>query len=227
MKIRLPTGGTLAVPTDPTQDVPSDCSRVFSFLPIVASYLASTECLLKVLTLVGPLVSVVRALDQNPELAASAIKFLKAAEALPPCELASTHLGVLPFVRDVLCVVIQALNCIIGQLKTLVGIMTGLIIRLKAAQSDGNLELVKQIEAALKNAGIGAVGLFDSVESIQTVLGLAGSHFGIAGLPPAHLPPPPVTTDINALTELLRGLESSATSLQIAADGLGGCGGEV
>jgi hypothetical protein len=72
MKIHLPTGGTLVAPTDPTKDVPSDCSRVFGFLPVVASYLASTECLLKVLTLVEPLVNIVKVLDQTPELAASA-----------------------------------------------------------------------------------------------------------------------------------------------------------
>jgi hypothetical protein len=227
MKIHLPTGGMLVAPTDPTQDAPSDCSRVFNFLPTVASYLASTDCLLKVLTLIGPLVDIVKSLEQSPQIAVSAVKFLKASEALPPCQLAASRLGILPFVRDVLCVVIQALNCVIEQLKSLVGVMTGLSGQLKAAQAVGNLVLVKQIEAALKKAELRAVGLFDSIESVRSVLDLAGSYFGIAGLQPILLPPAPVATDINALTALLAGLESSAAALQTTADGLGGCVGEV
>jgi hypothetical protein len=223
LKIRLPTGGTLAAPTDPTRDVPSDCSRVFSFLPIVASYLASTQCLLKLLELVGPLTDVVKALDRTPELAASTVKFLKVAAALTPCAEVATGFGVLPFVRDLLCLVLQALNCIVGQLKSIVALMTGLASQLNSAQAAGNADLVKALEGAQKKAQIQAAGLFASIESAQVVLELAGPFLGIAGVQPVQLPSAPATTDLNSLRQLLGSLGNSAASLQVVTDALGGC----
>jgi hypothetical protein len=225
LKIRLPTGGVLLAPTDPTSDLPGDCSRVFSLLPLVASYLAGTQCLLKLLELVGPLVDIVKVLDGSPDLAASAVKFLKVAAELAPCELVPTPSGVLPFVRDLLCLVIQALNCIIGPLKNIAGVMTGLASQLNAAQAAGNPELVQALERAQKNAAVKAAGLFASIEATQAVLELASPFFAIAGVQPVQLPSPPANADPHAMTQLLVDLESSAASLQVVADALGGCSG--
>ena len=47
MKIQLPTGGTLVAPTDPTHDPPSECSQVFALLPLVVSYMASMQGVIK------------------------------------------------------------------------------------------------------------------------------------------------------------------------------------
>jgi hypothetical protein len=226
LKIQLPTGGTLIAPADPTRES-SDCSRVFSFLPLVASYLSSTQCLLKVLDLVGPLTDIINVLARSPELATSAVKFLKVAQQLVPCRLASTPLSVLPFVRDLLCLIIQAVNCIIGQLKNVVVVMTGLTSQLNAAQAAGNTELVEALEGALKNAQAGAPGLFASIEAVRSVLELASPYFEIVGVQGAQLASVPANADadLSSLTQLLGGLESSAASLQVAVDALGGCGG--
>jgi hypothetical protein len=224
LKIRLPTGGTLVAPTDPTRDAASDCSRVFSFLPLVASYLAGTQCLLKVLQLVGPLVEIVKVLDRSPELAASALKFLKVAEELIPCEQAFTPGGVVIFVRDLLCLVIHVLNCIIGQLKSTADVMTGLANQLNSARATGNTDLVKALENALKLAEARAVSVFASIEEAQAVLELAGPFMGIAGIQAGRLPPAPPTANPASLTLLVASLQSSAASLQVAADALGGCG---
>jgi hypothetical protein len=223
LKVRLPTGGMLVAPTDPTGDVPSDCSRVFGLLPQVASYLASSHCLLKVLELTGPLLDIVKILSGSPELAASALKFLKVAEALVPCLGVSTGLGVLPFVRDVLCLVMQAVNCITPELKAVVSIMTALAIQLNAAQAAGNRELVEKIKGAQKNAQIKATALFASIEEVQAVLELAAAYFNIAGVSAVQLPSAPTATDPNSLTQLLVSLQNSAASLQVATDALEGC----
>ena len=223
LKIRLPTGGTLVAPADPTHDVPSDCSRVFSFLPLVASYLASTQCLLKVLELVRPLADVVNVLGRSPEFASSAVKFLKIAEELAPCQQVSTGLGVLPFVRDTLCLVIQALHCIIGQLRSLVAVMTGLAAQINSAQAARNTDLVKALEDQQKRAQVKAASSFASIEACQAILELASAFFQIAGVQPVQLTSAPAVTDLNSLTQLLGSLENSAASLQAAADALGGC----
>jgi hypothetical protein len=225
MKIRLPTGGTLVAPIDPTQDLPSDCSRAFSLLPLAASYLASTECLLKVLELVGPLADVVKALDHSPQLAASAVRFLKVAAELAPCELVPTASGVVPFVRDLLCVIIRAVNCVAGQVKTTVALMTALAGQLNAAHAAGNADLIKALEAAQEKAETRAAGLFASIEAAQAVLDLASACFQIAGLQVVQLPTSPESADLSSLTQWLASLEGEAASLHVAADALGGCDG--
>ena len=202
MRIRLPTGGTLVAPTDPTQDLPSDCSRVFGLLPPVATYLASTQCLLKVLELVGPLAQVVTVLGRTPELAGGAAQFLSVAQALAPCELATKAVSAVPFVRDVLCVVLRAVNCILGQLKNLVAVMASVASQLLAAQAAGNADLVRALEAAQKNAQARAASVLSSIDAVQSVLDLASAWFEISGIERVQLPSAPANADLNALTQL-------------------------
>ncbi len=223
MRIRLPTGGTLVAPTDPTQDLPSDCSRVFGLLPPVATYLASTQCLLKVLELVGPLARVVTVLGRTPELAGGAAQLLSVAQALAPCELATKAVSAVPFVRDVLCVVLRAVNCILGQLKNLVAVMASVASQLPAAQAAGNADLVRALEAAQNNAQVRAASVLSSIDAVQSVLDLASPWFEISGIERVQLPSAPRNADLNALTQLTGTLRSSAASLQIAVDALGGC----
>jgi hypothetical protein len=225
MKIQLPTGGVLVAPTDPTRDAPNDCSRVFSLLPLVASYLASTQCLLKVLELIGPLVDIVKALVGSPELAASSAKFLKVAQELVPCQTVATALGARPFVRDVLCLATQGVNCIIQQLNTLLSIMTGVATQLHAAQAARNTELVKELEAAQKNAQGKATALVASIQEVQNVLDLAGVYLKMAGVSSVQLASLPATTDLNSLKQLLLSLQQAAALLEAATDALGGCSG--
>jgi hypothetical protein len=223
MKIHLPTSGTLIVPMDPTADAPSDCSTAFSLLSLVAVYLASTQCLLKVLKLTEPMVDIVEILQRSPELAVSGAKFLRVAEALTPCALVSTGFAILPFLRDLECVILRALNCTIGKLKSIVAVMTGLANQLNAAQAARNTDLVRELQAAQTRAQASAAALFVSLEAIQAVLELAGDFFGLAGLQAVQLPPAPAATDLNSLNQLLGSLENFAAALKVASDNLGGC----
>ena len=224
LKIQLPTGGTLVAPTNPMRDPSSDCSRVFSLLPLAASYLASTQCLLKVLELVGPLANTIKALDLPPELAASIARFLKVAEELAPCEQASTGLRVAPFVRDLLCVVTLAVNCLLGQLTNIAAVMNGVATQLNAARAAANTDLVHALQSAQNNAQIRAASLFDSIEAIQAVLELATGFFTIVGVQVVQLPSAPANADLNSVAQMLESLEGSAASFQVAIDALGGCG---
>ena len=214
MTIRLPTGATLVAWSDPSKAAPSDCSLAFSLLPQVACYLAGTECLQRVLRLVPPMVDVVKSLNHSPELT----KFIAAAQELVPCEQAASGPGALPFVQDLLCLVITALNCLIAQLKTLVAVLAGL-----AVQTPGNPELAEALKAAQKQAQNKADQLFSSIDSIRALLDLAKPLFLAAGIEPIQLPAPPSQTDLNSITQLLASLQDSGTSLLVAADALGGC----
>src|SRR5262249_61874416 len=82
-QIRLPTGGSIKGIADLTKGIPSDCSLNFSLAVQLAPIMASIECLVKVLALIGPLIDVVKALPGVPDptaLLKAVGKFLPAAD---------------------------------------------------------------------------------------------------------------------------------------------------
>jgi hypothetical protein len=223
IKIRLPTGGTLIAAPDPFQAIPSDCSRIVSFLPLVTSYLASIQCLLKVLQLTRPLIEAVTALPSSPKLAAVIPDFLKAAHGLEPCLNAVTGAGVQVFVKDLFCLTIKALNCIIGEMKTLLSILSGLTHQLGAAKAAGNTELVELLQSEQNRASIAAGNLIASIEPVRALLELSGAISNTAGISSLQFPAAGSQSDPKSLTELIGSLQGVAGSLQTVVETLGGC----
>ncbi|MBV9759635.1 MAG: hypothetical protein JO340_03635 [Acidobacteriaceae bacterium] len=223
LKVTLPTGGTLTAFSDLSKGIPSDCSLTFSLLLQIAPFLASTECLLKVLGLIGPLIEFVKAVPDPIKIASTVPKFLKAAEAVMPCIAVVTGLGIIPFIKDLLCLIIKALNCFLGQMKTLLGVMSGLSLQLSAAQANGDADLTAAIRCEQDNAQALAGNLTASIQPIGVVLQLAGTLFGIAGMKPIELPAIGSETDLESLITLVSTLQGVVGTLQIVADGLGGC----
>jgi hypothetical protein len=223
LKIHLPTGGTLNALSDASKGIPSDCALTFSLMLQIAPFLASTECLLKVLGLIGPLIEIIKALPDPIKIAQCVPKFLKAAEAVMPCVAVVTGLGIIPFLKDLLCLIIKALNCFLGQMKTLLGVMNGLSLQLLSAQTLGNTELVDSIQCEKENAELQAAHLTASIEPIGVILDLAGTIFGIAGMDPIKLPSVGSQTDLDSLNQLVETIQGVVGTLQIAADALGGC----
>ncbi|HEY1758767.1 MAG TPA: hypothetical protein VGG72_25570 [Bryobacteraceae bacterium] len=224
LQIHLPTGGTLSAFSDLSKGIPSDCSLTFSLMLQVAPFLASIECLLKVLGLIGPLIEFVKAVPDPIKLASTVPKFLKAAEAVMPCVAVVTGLGIIPFLKDLICLIIKALNCFLGQLKTLLGVMGGLAIQLSAAQAAGDADLVSAIQCEQTNAQALASNMTASIEPIGVVLQLAGTIFEIAGMKPITLPAVGSATDLDSLNVLVQTLQGVVGTLTIAGDALGGCG---
>lgn len=223
LKVTLPTGGTLTAFSDLSKGIPSDCSLTFSLLLQIAPFLASTECLIKVLGLIGPLIEFVKAVPDPIKLATTVPKFLKAAEAVMPCVAVVTGLGIIPFIKDLLCLIIKALNCFLGQMKTLLGVMSGLRLQLSAAQASGDTDLINAIQCEQDNAQTLAGNMTASIEPIGVVLQLAGTLFGIAGMEPIELPAIGSSSDLESLNSLVQTLQGVVGTLQIAADALGGC----
>ena len=209
--------------SDLSKGIPSDCSLTFSLMLQIAPFLASIECLLKVLGLIGPLIEFVKAVPDPIKLASTVPKFLKAAEAVMPCVAVVTGLGIIPFIKDLLCLIIKALNCFLGQMKTLLGIMGGLALQLTIAQAAGDTDLIDAIQCEQDNAQAMASNMTASIEPIGVVLELAGTLFGIAGMKPITLPALGSETDIASLNSLVETLQGVVGTLQIASDALGGC----
>jgi hypothetical protein len=225
MKIHLPTGGSFSGLADLSRGVPSDCSVTFSLMLQIAPFLASTECLFKVLGLIGPLMEVVTSLPGNPLKAAQAMpKLVKAFEALAPCIAVVTGLGVIPFLKDLICFLLKLLNCFLGQMKSLLGILSGLTLRLNDAQMMGNTELADSIQCAMDESVAQAGQLTAAIEPVGVILSMVGTLAGFAGKEiKVELPTIGSDASLEALNSFVSAVQNVVASLEIVSEALGGC----
>ncbi len=220
-KVTLPTGGALSSFSDISKGIPTDCAMTFSLMLQIAPMLAATECLLKVLKLLKPLIEVIKGL---PFPSPSVIEeFIKAATDLVPCLLVPTPASIIPFIRDLLCLIIKALKCFLGQMKTILAVMSGLSLQLQSALSAGNTTLANSIQCAQQNAAAQAAHLTKSIEPIGVLLDLAGSLMGLAGVKPITLPSLAPGADLQALESFVQTIQGVVGTMQVVVDALGGC----
>jgi hypothetical protein len=219
LKISLPTGGSIKSISDISKGIPTDCAMTFSLMVQIAPILASTECLMKVLKLLKPLIDVIKGLPMPPVKAIQ--EFAKAAADLAPCLLAPTPAAMIPFVKDLLCLILKFLKCFLGQMKSLVAIMNG--IQLQMPKAGENDELRDALQCAQENAELQAQHLTTAIEPIGVILDLAGAFFDIAGVPPITIPTLPPGTDVSALNNVIQSVQAVVATIQVAADALGGC----
>ena len=221
LTIHLPTGGTLKAFADISKGIPNDCSMTLSLLLQIAPLLASLDCLLKILKLLKPLIDVIQGLPFPPVDAIS--KFVEAAKELVPCLGIPTPTVIAPFVKDILCLILKVLQCIVGQLKSIVNIMSGLQIQLKVAIDSGNSELQNAIQCAQDNASTAAEHLNQSIEPIAALLELVAPLLSLAGQEPLQLPAIGSQTDVESLQGVIATLEGVIEVLKAITDAMGGC----
>jgi hypothetical protein len=223
LKVQLPGGGTLKAFSDLSKGIPTDCALTFSLFLQIAPFLASIECLVKVLKLVQTVVDVVKSVKLPTDLISAIPKIVKAAEPVINCALSFTPAGIIPFIKDLLCLILKALHCFRTQLKSVVVILRDLENAINAAQASGNLELLGSLECAQNNANTQAQHMMASLEALGVVLDLAGDLMQIAGIAPIKLPTAGAQTDLNALNDLLKAVQGVEATLQTVTDLLGGC----
>jgi hypothetical protein len=222
-QIRLPTGATIKGITDLTKGIPSDCSLNFSLAVQLAPIMASIECLVKVLAVITPLIDVIKALPGAPDptaLLKAVGKFLVAAEALAPCLLVPTPLAMIPFVADILRLLIAMLSCLVQQLQSVVDLMAGLEISIQQAHADGNTELLGTLQCAQANAQIAAQGTLQGMEPIKILLELAGAFMSIAQIPAIKLPAIGGASDVAGLKSALHSLRGVIDTMKQIVDAL-------
>jgi hypothetical protein len=227
LKITLPTGGSLQAFTDISKGIPTDCSMIFNLMVQIAPFLAATECLFKLLALIGPLVDVVKGIGPPPDpikLGKAIPKFLKAAADLAPCLLVTTGAPLIPFLRDLLCLIIKALKCFLGQMTSLLRLMKSISNQLSLARAAGNAELLRTLQCASDNANTSAEHLVKSIEPVGAILKLASPLMSIAGVGPIEFPELGEATDLESLEQMVKTLQGVVGALQVAVDALGGCG---
>jgi hypothetical protein len=222
LKVQLPTGGSITAVADISKGIPTDCAMVFSLIVQVMPLMASMECLLKILKLLKPLIDVIKGLPFPPVKAIG--DFIAAAKDLSTCLLIPTPANLLPFVRDILCLILKMLKCMIGSLKTVVDVLGGLQIQLALAAEEGNTELQKTLQCSQENAATAAAHLMSSMEVLGAVLALVGPLMEMAGVKGLKLPALGAATDVESLQTVLQTLQGVADTLETITSGLGGCG---
>jgi len=225
LKLRLPTGGTFQAFADISKGIPTDCSMTFNLMLQLAPFLAAIECPLKILKLLKPLIEIVNSLPGIPPVKAIKEFGEAAADLTESCilKIAVPELAIIPFLQDLLCLILKVLRCFRSQMKSLLAIMGPLTLQLQTAQADGNDELVATIQCAQQNAQTQATQLMNSLGPVGVLLDLAGPLFGIAGVQAIQLPALGSATDLNALRSVVKSIQSVEATIQIAADALGGC----
>ncbi len=219
LSIQLPSGGRLKAISDLSKAIPTDCSLTFNLLLQLGPLLASIECLIKILKLLKPLIDVIQGLPMPPVKALQ--EFAKAAVDLAPCLLIPTPAAIIPFIRDILCLIIKVLNCFLGQLKTLIGVMRGLELQFLSAA--GNPEVLASLQCAQENAAASGQQILQSMEPVGAILDLVGPLMGIAGVEPIQLPALGSATDLQSLQQVVQTIQGVVGTLQIVVDALGGC----
>lgn len=221
VKVDLPFGGTIKGIGDITKGIPSDCSLTFSLMLQLGPILANLECFVSLLRLIKPLIDVIKGLPFPP---VEAIK--EFAEAVPPvleCIGKIFGLGIPLFIKDILCLIIKLLKCMIGQLKSLLALVGGLQLQIAAASEEGNEELLKSLECAKENAMCSGQAAMQAFEPIVVILELAAPLMEIAGQPAIEIPAVAPAEDLESFEQIITTLEEFVDTLQLVADGLGGC----
>lgn len=220
LKVTLPSGAALTSLANIGQNVPNDCSLTFSLMMQVMPMMASMECVLKILKLLKPLSEAVTSPPPTPKL----IKDIaQAVEELAPCLLMLTPAGMIPFVRDVLCLILKVLNCLIGQLKTIGNLLGGLAITLKDARASNNTELAATVECAQQNAMTAMGHLMQGLGPIEAIMELAAPFMSIAGVAEIKLPAIGSAADVEGLNRVVGQLGGVVETVQQIVDSLGGC----
>lgn len=217
--LSLPFGGSISGVTDITKGIPDSCSVNFSLLLQLGPILAPMHCMMSVLKLIKPLIDIVTGLPFPPAKAIA--DFSEAVPDVMECILQVTGLGLPAFVKDLLCLIIKLLGCMIDQLRSIYDLMNGLSIQFEAAA--GNPQLLATLECAQENAQRAAAGVMQGFEPVIAILQMAapimepvtGTAIEIPALAPAG--------DLEQMETMITTLEEFVATLELIADGLGGC----
>jgi len=216
--LRLPNGASIQAVRDLTNGIPSDCSLATNLLIQLQPFLASIECLLKVLGLLQPLIDIIKGLTDTPpdlgKVAGAVPKFVEAAEKLLPCfGMLIPGISIFNFIKDLLLLIIKLIKCMLGTLKTVLGVMQGIGLRLEAAEAAGNTQLKALLECAQENAVNTAAHAQASLGPVTNLMPLITGFLELAGVS-FELPELGDPSDADALAETIQKLEDTVTVLE-------------
>jgi hypothetical protein len=219
----LPLGGKLQGLVDARNAVPDDCAVNFALLLQLPPFMASIECLIKVLKLIKPLMKVVNALTSGDLTgAASALKDLAPAadDVIKNC-VGGIVAGVPAFVKDMLLLIGKVLHCVAETMHSIATLMGGLEIAIQTAQQSGNAELLAQLQCQKDNAQLQANMAMNNIDLVAVVLSLADAFFSLTpGAPTIVVPTFGSPSDAQSIDQISNALAQFSDALTQVADAL-------
>jgi hypothetical protein len=217
VKLDLPTGGTLkGVNFDPNV-IPTECSLNLSLLLQLGPILANLECFIRVLKLIKPLIDVVKGLPFPPVEAI--VKFGEAAAEVTECIVKlTTPLGMIPFVKDILLLIIRMLKCMVSALKSIIGVMEKLSLDMIAAAGNPTQEAL--IQCAQDNAQRAATAQLQAVEPVMIILEIAAPIFEVAQVGPIEIPTLASAEDMEGIKSFIESIEGFIETLELIVEAL-------
>lgn len=220
VSLALPTGGRLRGVADVTRAIPTDCALNVSLMLQLGPILANLECFIRVLKLLKPLMDVIDGLPVPPVKAIQ--EFGEAAAEVTECVVAFTSpAGMLPFVRDILCLIARMFRCLVDQTKNLLAVMRSLELQATAAQ--GNDALLANLDCARENVQRSANSVLQSVEPAMVILEWVAPLLEIAQMPAIEVPSFGDVEGIDEMEQYLATMEGFVETLELAAEAAGGC----
>lgn len=117
----------------------------------------------------------------------------------------------------------KLLTCVVGLLRTIMGVIGGLALQIQSAQAAGNSELLAALQCAQQNAQTSAQHVFSALDPVTLLLSLAEPFLGIAGVDPIKIPALAAPDDLAKMQETVNTLDELVKTLKLAADIVGGC----
>lgn len=217
--ITLPTGGRIKAIADITKAIPDSCAMTFNLAAQLPPLLINLECIVRILQVIVKLTDVIKALPDPGKIAQAVPDFLKAVDELRPC--IEMILGIPPFIRDILCLLIKLLGCVVDALRTIVTVMKGLQLDLDLLGKNDERRAI--LECAMHNQMASAKYTMNAIETILLILQLTEPLMQISGQEPIKLPQIGEANDIESLEQVIETLDVVLDVLRAAADALGGC----
>jgi hypothetical protein len=215
LKITLPSGGSMNALVDMSKGIPNDCSMNFNLMLQMAPLLAAMECPMRVLKLIKPLIEIIKSLPApSPKLITD---FADAAAEVLPC--VATIAAIPAFVKDLLCLVRSVLSCLLGQLRTVRDLTSGISLRM--AEAEGNPDLLATLQCAQDNAAASMQSLTQAIDPIAGVLALVGTVASVGGqsLDISLTPPEGPPEDLAAFDAIIDSLQAAVDAIDAATGG--------
>jgi len=220
VSLQLPSGGTIKGIGDVTRGIPTNCSLNVSLMLQLAPILGNLECFIRVLKLIKPLIDIVKGLPFPPVKAIT--DFAEAAKEVMECITAfTTPAGIGPFVRDILCLIIRMLSCLVQQMDSVLSLMEKLSLSIAAA--DGNATEQALLQCAQENAQRAATAQLQSVEPVMVILEMVAPLLEIAQVGPIEIPSIGGGESVEDMRAFVTTLEQLVETLELVAKALGGC----
>jgi hypothetical protein len=221
--VQLPGGGTLSSFSDISKGIPTDCAMTFSLLVQLAPFLASIDCIVKVLNFIQTAVNVIKSITSPFSIISAIPKIVEAAEPVIECALSFTPLALIPFIKDLLCLIMKFLQCFVEQMQSLLQILEQIEGQLSAATAAGNTDLITALQCAQGNAQTQAAHFTAAIQPVGVILQLAGTLMQIVGVKPITLPSMGSQTDLASLQQVVQVIQDLVSTLKDITDALGGC----